>query len=797
MLSPNTLLQNRYLIVQPIGQGGMGAVYLAQDQRLGNYVALKETFFTDELLRRAFEREARLLASLHHPALPRVIDHFGEGQGQFLVMGFIPGEDLAEQLGRRGSAFAVRDVLDWADQLLDALDYLHTQVVPIIHRDIKPQNMKLMSRSQIILLDFGLAKGAASQISRPGAASLFGYTVYYAPLEQIHGSGTDPRSDLFSLAATLYHFLTNTLPSDALSRASAVVNEEPDPLVPADKLNPQVPNSIATILTRAMALKREQRYATASEMRGRLRRAREGLAEFQPAEAETLILSQPITKLPFIQETQHPEPPAVQTAEMSAETESTDSVSPTISFAEVTQAAPLLEPVTAPTPTPVQTAHLARPGRPIAPHHMMRGAKPGWSSTRIAVLGGILLSVLIASAVVFYFVVWRHRSAEVIEGAAKPQAINISAEDMALIVETFPPQARAKLATDESARKEFARDLRQLLALASEARTFGIADRPAMKRQLSLARSLTIGQGYLEQQGKNSGQSTQSAIPQPEIEAFLKESGQGENFDAFLADAQARNPQAANLPDSQKEQLKQQWAQIMVAERKGLAQGLDKNRRIELQIELQVARALATEYAKERLTDQIKASDAEIDAYIARHPELDPSKARAKAEEIQRRARSGEDFAKLAEEFSTDPGSKTKGGDLGWFGRGQMVKPFEDVAFTLQPGQISDVVESNFGFHIIKVEDRGMKNGAAGKPEEQIRARHILIGGASAGANSGTPPQSLREQAKAAVEEEKQKNLIDEIVARSNVTVAEDFRVTPPNPPETENTLPQGMDPSP
>jgi len=183
MLSPNTILQNRYLIVRPIGQGGMGAVYLAEDRRLGNYVALKETFFTDELLRKAFEREARLLASLHHPALPRVIDHFGEGEGQFLVMGFIPGEDLAEMLHIRGNAFPVADVLDWADQLLDALDYLHTQESPIIHRDIKPQNIKLMSRGQIILLDFGLAKGAASQISRPTTASLFGYTLHYAPLE--------------------------------------------------------------------------------------------------------------------------------------------------------------------------------------------------------------------------------------------------------------------------------------------------------------------------------------------------------------------------------------------------------------------------------------------------------------------------------------------------------------------------------------------------------------------------------------------------------------------------------------
>lgn len=139
MLAPDALLQNRYLILRPIGKGGMGAVYLAKDERLGNTIALKETFFEDELLRKAFEREARLLAGLRHPALPRVIDHFTEETGQFLVMEFIPGDDLEEMFKEQGGPFPLSDVLRWADQLLDALDYLHTQEPPIIHRDIKPQ----------------------------------------------------------------------------------------------------------------------------------------------------------------------------------------------------------------------------------------------------------------------------------------------------------------------------------------------------------------------------------------------------------------------------------------------------------------------------------------------------------------------------------------------------------------------------------------------------------------------------------------------------------------------------------
>src|ERR1043166_4301373 len=208
MLSSETVLQQRYRIVRQLGQGGMGAVYEAVDERLDTIVALKETLFTDEKLRKQFEREPRLLARLHHPALPRVSDHFTEDAGQFLVMQYIPGEDLAAMLDAHKAAFSPDVVLRWAGQLCDALDYLHTQDPQIIHRDIKPQNLKLTARGQVVLLDFGLAKGSAGQMSVvTTSASIFGYTPNYAPLEQVQGLGTDARSDIYSLAATLYHLI--------------------------------------------------------------------------------------------------------------------------------------------------------------------------------------------------------------------------------------------------------------------------------------------------------------------------------------------------------------------------------------------------------------------------------------------------------------------------------------------------------------------------------------------------------------------------------------------------------------
>jgi hypothetical protein len=278
MLPQNAILQERYQILEPIGRGGMGAVYKALDLRLRAVVALKQTLLTGEVVRRAFEREAQLLAGLRHPALPKVSDHFTEAAGQFLVMEFIGGADLGKLMSQRAGPFPTADVLHWADVLLDALEYLHGHSPPIVHRDIKPQNMKLTDRGEIILLDFGLAKGVAAQATRPGTtSSIFGYTPHYAPLEQIQGTGTDPRSDLYALAATLYHLLTAAPPPDALTRAAAKINEDPDPLVPADQLNPDVSPAVAAALARAMAQKPDQRYSSAAAMRAGLRAAAQGL----------------------------------------------------------------------------------------------------------------------------------------------------------------------------------------------------------------------------------------------------------------------------------------------------------------------------------------------------------------------------------------------------------------------------------------------------------------------------------------------------------------------------------------
>lgn len=275
MLSPNTILQNRYRVVRELGHGGMGTVYEALDQRVNCIVALKETIAgNNDEARRAFEREASLLGNLRHSALPKVMDYFSEDDGDFLIMEFIPGYDLAELLDLRGNPFPQAQAMRWADELLKVLEYLHGQKPPILHRDIKPSNLKLTKQGEIFLLDFGLAKGSVGQMPTLATnRSVRGYTPVYASLEQIHGHGTDARSDLYSLAATLYHLLTGVAPIDAPSRFHAVEDDHPDSLQPIEKVNSQVSASVAAVIHSAMAINRKQRPASSTEMRKALRNA--------------------------------------------------------------------------------------------------------------------------------------------------------------------------------------------------------------------------------------------------------------------------------------------------------------------------------------------------------------------------------------------------------------------------------------------------------------------------------------------------------------------------------------------
>ena len=256
-LAPNTLLNNRYRISSLLGKGGMGAVYLAYDLSLEQNVALKSNYNPSQDSTTQFLQEARLLANLRHPTLPRVIDYFILEQTQYLVMDYIPGEDLGAILKRDGMQ-PVELVLKWAEELGAALNYLHRQNPPVIHRDIKPGNIKLSTGGEAILVDFGIAKAAeASQATATGA---MGYTPGYAPPEQYGQARTGPYSDQYSLAATLYALLTNQIPVDSVQRAldRAV-------LTPMNLLNPEIPAHVQHAIERAMSVRPQDRFPEISE----------------------------------------------------------------------------------------------------------------------------------------------------------------------------------------------------------------------------------------------------------------------------------------------------------------------------------------------------------------------------------------------------------------------------------------------------------------------------------------------------------------------------------------------------
>ena len=286
LLPRDTILQSRYRIVRQLGKGGMGVVYEAIDLRLGHTVALKQTLTENEALWQQFEHEARLLAQLNHPVLPRVSDYFTEGHRAFFVLQFVQGDDLATMIKQQPGPFPRNSVIAWADQLLDALIYLHSHDRQIIHRDIKPHNLKITSAGKIALLDFGLAKSQSVPCENESKCpSIFGYSPRYAPLEQIQDLGTSPQSDIYALGATLYHLLTGAKPPDALTRATALISSQPNPLKPAYEINPAVGIELSDILSRAMAQNPQERYRNATEFREALRRlgrVNESMIEIDP-----------------------------------------------------------------------------------------------------------------------------------------------------------------------------------------------------------------------------------------------------------------------------------------------------------------------------------------------------------------------------------------------------------------------------------------------------------------------------------------------------------------------------------
>jgi eukaryotic-like serine/threonine-protein kinase len=259
-LERGALLHKRYRIVEILGQGGMGSVYRAVDENLGVDVAVKENLFTTDEYARQFRLEAVILANLRHANLPRVTDHFVIGdQGQYLVMDYIEGEDLRQRMERMGNITEDEAVLIGA-AMCDALAYLHTRKPPILHRDIKPGNVKITPDGHIFLVDFGLAKVLhGSQATTTGARAM---TPGYSPPEQYGTARTDSRTDIYSLGATLYAALSGIIPEDGLARAM-----DNTQLTPLRKRNSKVSKRLAAAIEKAMGIDPADRFQNAEDFK--------------------------------------------------------------------------------------------------------------------------------------------------------------------------------------------------------------------------------------------------------------------------------------------------------------------------------------------------------------------------------------------------------------------------------------------------------------------------------------------------------------------------------------------------
>lgn len=258
-LTQGQIIQSRYRVVALLAQGGMGAVYKAWDLNLNQPVAIKENLDTSPEAQRQFLREAQILSSLSHANLPRVTDHFFiAGLGQYLVMDFIEGEDLQATLDRLQRPLPEAQVLAWIDQVCDALEYLHAQNPPVIHRDVKPANIKIAPKGKAVLVDFGIAK-----IYDPHLATTIGakaVTPGYSPPEQYGGGVTDARSDIYALGATLYTLLTGKTPPESVQRMVGGVT-----LTPPRQLNPGISPLVENAILHATEIATDRRFQRADE----------------------------------------------------------------------------------------------------------------------------------------------------------------------------------------------------------------------------------------------------------------------------------------------------------------------------------------------------------------------------------------------------------------------------------------------------------------------------------------------------------------------------------------------------
>lgn len=407
------------------------------------------------------------------------------------------------------------------------------------------------------------------------------------------------------------------------------------------------------------------------------------------------------------------------------------------------------------------------------------------SLTKVLILVGVILAIGAG------LVVWKSK----VGGHHEENPNSITKAEMELLLKDANPMMLKRLAEDPELKKKQAENLKQLLALASQARKEGLDKGENVEQELENIEAELIAVNYDREINKDKGSMPPFGfITEEQVKQFW-EGGHEEEFRKFIDTKinlmKEANPEMKDREISEEEmgQAKDFYAKIKIYqkeyEEKSRAGEISQELKdkIELQVKLQKAQFLARLYAQ-KLGDKATVTDEDIDKYLAEHPELDPNGKKAKAEEILNRAKAGEDFAKLANEFSTDPGNQNpqgepQGGMYKDVPKGRMMPEFEAAALALEPGQIApNLVETPYGYHIIKLEKKAETKDKNGEPSLTYDVRHILI---STGVKDPENPMSrempVKDFVRSKLQEEKEKQILDEIVANNHVEVAEDYAI--------------------
>jgi hypothetical protein len=423
------------------------------------------------------------------------------------------------------------------------------------------------------------------------------------------------------------------------------------------------------------------------------------------------------------------------------------------------------------------------------------------SLTKILILVGVILAIGAG------LVVWKTKY-----GTHHAENLNsLSKAEMELLLKDANPMMLKRLAEDPELKKKQTDNLKQMLALASQARKDGLDKGENVEQELQNIEAELIAVNYDREINKDKGSMPPFGfITEEQVKQFW-EGGHEEDFKKFIDTKinlmKETNPEMKDreISPEEMEQAKEFYAKIKIYEKEykdklkagTISQELQD--KVQLQVKLQKVQFLARLYSK-KLEDKATVTDEDINKYLAAHPELDPKDKKAKAEEILNRAKAGEDFAKLANEFSTDPGNQNpqgepQGGIYKDVPKGRMMPEFEAAALALEPGQIApNLVETPYGYHIIKLEKKGETKDQSGQPSVMYDVRHILI---STGVKDPENPMSrempVKEFVRAKLQEEKEKQILDELVAKNNVQVAEDFAIPAVSDEQLQQMMKQQM----